>query len=58
MIHNCDCLDYLATVAPATMYRGDRTSRNLGLGFDGCELSEEYAHLANARLCAMEAVEA
>ena len=28
--------------------------RNLGLEFEGCELSEEYARLANARLEALE----
>ena len=32
--------------------------RNLGLGFEGCELSEEYALLANARMDELEAVEA
>ena len=28
--------------------------RNLGLGFDGCELSKEYARMANDRLAALE----
>lgn len=67
MIHNCDCLDYLLQFVPEggrvfDPFTGSGATgvacRNLGLGFECCELSEEYARLANARLGALEAVEA